>query len=96
VGFLIWAQEELQSIDSEHKDRKSIKKQLESFLAGYRKENDSIHFQPILTRDELRAKVPSGRAAVLIKPYQVPKPAFGNDLDGKIEQPIPAGNERYF
>jgi len=94
VGFLLWAQEELSSIDSEYADRKKIKKQLEAFLAGYKKENDSIHFQDILSRDELRAKVPSGRAAVAIKPYQPPKPAFGLEPDGEAEPP--AGNERYF
>jgi hypothetical protein len=99
VGFLLWAQEELQSIDADYGERKKIKKQLEAFLAGYRKDNDSIYFQPVLTRDELRAKVPSGRAAVAIKPYQVPQPVTGMEHDEQsAEQPSnnATGNERYF
>ena len=99
LGFLLWAQEELASIDSEHRDRKKIKKQLESFTAGYKRENDSIHFQPVLTRDELRAKIPSGRAAVAIKSYQIPKLASALDEGATEVDRTPGsaqGNDRYF
>lgn len=100
VAFLSWAQDELQQYEGD--DKKNIKRQLDSFLSGYRKENDTIHFQPILTRDELRVKIPSGRAAVSMKAYQVPKlPIHSSDGfdDGEanVQTDVASdNNDRYF
>ncbi|KAL4251427.1 pH-response regulator protein palC [Abortiporus biennis] len=52
------------------------------FLKGYKRMNDSYAFQAVPPQSDLQASIPAGRAAVAIKPYTRPQPAFG---PGSIE-----------
>ncbi|KAI0042676.1 hypothetical protein FA95DRAFT_1525170 [Auriscalpium vulgare] len=47
------------------------------FLRHYKKLNDTLSFQPVPSQAELQARVPAGRMAVAIKPFEKPAPAFG-------------------
>ncbi|KZT40756.1 hypothetical protein SISSUDRAFT_1070091 [Sistotremastrum suecicum HHB10207 ss-3] len=92
VGFLSWAKEELEGLGGiKLKDigkEKSLKNKgkkerlLEElysvgvFLQGYKKENDTLHFQPVPTLSELQALTPSGRSALAAIKYEPPQPAF--------------------
>ncbi|BGP16067.1 hypothetical protein JCM10213_006797 [Rhodosporidiobolus nylandii] len=48
----------------------------EAFASGYRKVNDSVHFQPIPSAQTLQSRLPSGRAALALKAYTPSPPAF--------------------
>ncbi|GAA5851289.1 hypothetical protein JCM8547_004195 [Rhodosporidiobolus lusitaniae] len=48
----------------------------EAFASAYRKVNDSVHFQPIPSAQTLQPLLPSGRAALTLKPYTPLPPAF--------------------
>ncbi|PWZ00023.1 hypothetical protein BCV70DRAFT_161602 [Testicularia cyperi] len=52
-------------------------KSVAHWLTSYRKLNDTVTFQPLIGESELRAKIPAGRAALLMKAYTPPQPAFG-------------------
>ncbi|KAI8994011.1 BRO1 domain-containing protein [Trametes punicea] len=57
-----------------------VHQELEStntFLAGYKRMNDTMSFQPIPPQAELQAMIPAGLLAVSVKPYAKPTPAFG-------------------
>jgi len=47
------------------------------FLKGYKRMNDSFGFQPVPPQADLQAAIPAGRAAVAIRPYSHPAPAYG-------------------
>ncbi|GAA5840304.1 hypothetical protein JCM3766R1_001452 [Sporobolomyces carnicolor] len=65
---------------SASKGRKSkVQEEVESvhaFTTAYKKVNDTVHFQPIPNSQTLRARLPSGRPALALKPYASPPPAF--------------------
>ncbi|KAF9527292.1 BRO1-like domain-containing protein [Crepidotus variabilis] len=53
-----------------------------SFLKYYKKMNDTVHFQPVPSQQDVQAKIPNGILAIAAKPYVPPSPAFG---PGSIE-----------
>lgn len=65
VGFLKWAKEE------------GEEEGIEGFLRHYTKANDTLHFEVVVGKAELQARVPAGRMAVAARPYVPPTPGFG-------------------
>ncbi|KAL9938549.1 hypothetical protein V8E36_002268 [Tilletia maclaganii] len=51
---------------------------------AYTKINDSITFYPIPPPTEMLSRIPVGRAALALKPYTPPAPAFGPGSDGEV------------
>ncbi|GAA6059255.1 hypothetical protein JCM10212_006648 [Sporobolomyces blumeae] len=49
---------------------------VQAFSKAYKKVNDTVHFQPVPSLQTLQAQTPSGRAALSLKPYSPPPPAF--------------------
>jgi len=47
------------------------------FYQYYKKMNDTIHFHPVPTQQDLQSRIPGGRIAIPVKPYVPVKPAFG-------------------
>lgn len=47
------------------------------WLSSYRKLNDTVSFQRVPPASQVTAKVPAGRAALLVKEYKLPPPHFG-------------------
>lgn len=47
------------------------------FWKHYTKVNDSLHFQPVPPQSALQSRIPAGRLAVAVKPYELPMPVFG-------------------
>ncbi|GAA5978764.1 hypothetical protein JCM11641_006170 [Rhodosporidiobolus odoratus] len=71
----------------------------EAFANAYRKVNDSVHFQPIPSAQTLQSRLPSGRAALTLKPYAPFAPAFrprsGSLSSSKVpppRQPLPSSS----
>ncbi|KAI5476732.1 pH-response regulator protein palc [Pseudohyphozyma bogoriensis] len=58
-----------------------------AFYGGYKKVNDTVHFQPLPTATTLQAKVPAGRAALSPKPFAPPQPAFKPRSMGDANRP---------
>ncbi|KAH9948929.1 hypothetical protein B0H21DRAFT_777518 [Amylocystis lapponica] len=93
VGFLAWAKKELEELKSgggvmgsdrekemRERRRDRVVEELGSvsvFLKGYRRINDTVSFQPVPPQSDLQASIPAGRAAVAVKAYNRPTPAFG-------------------
>ncbi|KAF9452778.1 hypothetical protein P691DRAFT_803502 [Macrolepiota fuliginosa MF-IS2] len=92
VAFLVWAKKELEELkdsnltlhfgkgDKEREKKGLILNELEStntFYKYYKKVNDSLHFQPVPGQGDLQARIPAGVAAVQMRPYAPPAPAFG-------------------
>ncbi|GAA5842676.1 hypothetical protein JCM9279_003659 [Rhodotorula babjevae] len=48
----------------------------EAFKNAYRRVNDSVHFHPVPSAQTLQSRLPSGRAALALKPFPPPPPAF--------------------
>ncbi|GAA5896969.1 hypothetical protein JCM8208_006126 [Rhodotorula glutinis] len=48
----------------------------EAFRNAYRRVNDSVHFHPVPSSQTLQSRLPSGRAALALKPFPPPSPAF--------------------
>ncbi|KAJ1595720.1 hypothetical protein NDA14_000972 [Ustilago hordei] len=55
---------------------------VEHWLQSYKKLNDTVSFQPIPPAAEVQAKVPAGRAALLVKKYSLPSPEWGPGSQG--------------
>ncbi|SOV01628.1 uncharacterized protein UDID_06863 [Ustilago sp. UG-2017a] len=55
---------------------------VEHWLQSYKKLNDTVSFQPIPPAAEVQAKVPAGRAALLVKKYSLPSPGWGPGSEG--------------
>ncbi|GAA6021459.1 hypothetical protein JCM10207_004742 [Rhodosporidiobolus poonsookiae] len=70
----------------------------EAFASAYKKVNDSVHFQPIPSGQTLQSRLPSGRAALTLKPFLPPSPAFRPRTSGpgsappKIPPPLPSAS----
>ncbi|KAF9519146.1 hypothetical protein BS47DRAFT_74370 [Hydnum rufescens UP504] len=47
------------------------------FLDTYKRENNSVHFHKVPLRTEISSLIPTGWAAIAMKPYSAPAPAFG-------------------
>ncbi|GAA5826928.1 hypothetical protein JCM3770_006308 [Rhodotorula araucariae] len=56
----------------------------DAFTSAYKKVNDTVHFQPIPSRQTLQSLLPSGRAALSLKPYTAPAPAFRPRATGAL------------
>ncbi|KAF7797629.1 hypothetical protein EIP86_008829 [Pleurotus ostreatoroseus] len=56
------------------------------FLKGYKRMNDSMSFQVVPPQSDLQAAIPAGRAAVSIRPYAKPTPAFGPGSPSYLQQ----------
>ncbi|TKY88719.1 hypothetical protein EX895_002350 [Sporisorium graminicola] len=57
---------------------------VQHWLQAYRKLNDTVSFQPVPPTSEVTAKVPAGRAALGVKPFQLPVPVWGPGSDGYV------------
>ncbi|KAG8813461.1 hypothetical protein FRC17_001574 [Serendipita sp. 399] len=106
VGFLQWAKSELETLkDGGHgisglrrkeKRKQRVVEEISStisFLSHYKKLNDTLHFESIPPVATLQSLIPTGTAAVTMKPFVPPSPAFRpspremtSTVDGKIEE----------
>lgn len=93
VAWTAWAKKELEElkgskgigISKAEKEKKEKRKngfadELEStavFWKHYTKVNDSLHFQTVPPQSALQSRIPTGRLAVAVKPYELPMPVFG-------------------
>ncbi|KAK4056787.1 hypothetical protein OIO90_002036 [Microbotryomycetes sp. JL221] len=62
-----------------------------AFTSAYKKVNDTVHFRPVTPSSKLLLSVPAGRAALGLKPFSPPSPAFqprGNG-GGAGKHPVP-------
>ncbi|GAA5999029.1 uncharacterized protein JCM10292_003269 [Rhodotorula paludigena] len=48
----------------------------EAFRSAYKKVNDTVSFEPVPSAQTLQSRLPSGRAALSLKPYTAPSPSF--------------------
>ena len=93
VAWTAWAKKELEElkrsrgigISRAEKEKKEKRKdkfadELESttvFWKHYTQVNDSLHFQTVPPQSALQGRIPEGRLAVAVKPYDLPMPMFG-------------------
>ncbi|TNY20486.1 hypothetical protein DMC30DRAFT_249364 [Rhodotorula diobovata] len=68
----------------------------DAFRSAYKKVNDTVHFQPVPSPQTLQSRLPSGRAALALKPFATPSPAFrpratGAPPPSKVPPPPPLG-----
>ncbi|GAA6027233.1 hypothetical protein JCM8097_002509 [Rhodosporidiobolus ruineniae] len=62
----------------------------EAFASAYKRVNDTVHFQPIPPAPTLQSRLPSGRAALPLKPYTPFLPAFRPRAVAGAPPPPPA------
>ncbi|KAH9942358.1 uncharacterized protein BXZ73DRAFT_87964 [Epithele typhae] len=92
VGFLAWAKRMIGSErEKDMRERRKARVQEElgstnTFLVGYKRINDTVSRHPVASgaclppvppQSELQAMIPAGVAAVAVKAYSKPVPAFG-------------------
>lgn len=47
------------------------------FYKHYKKMNDSLHFQPVPSQNDLQTRIPTGRLAIAARRFTPPAPSFG-------------------
>lgn len=90
IAWTAWAKKELEELKGnkgigisraeKEKRKDKIADELESttvFWKHYTKVNNSLHFQTVPPQSALQSRIPEGRLAVAIKPYELPVPVFG-------------------
>jgi len=111
IAFLTAAKEDLAELKdvkgasgAESKSRKeALAEEIDSvsqWLRRYKVANDSITFQDVPAKAQVRATIPDGVAVLKIQPFALPRPAFGSRVhsaaEGEVETPDYVRAGQYF